>query len=90
MVKKGFVVNVQSKAGEGSFITDDEYIQAGANIAESATQLYDSSNLIIKVNPPEIIEECKHEIDLMKKNTIFISFIQTTKDIDIVQKLQAK
>ena len=51
----------------------------------NGSRLYDASNLIIKVNPPVIIEEFKHEIDLMKKNTIFISFIQTTKDIDIVQ-----
>ncbi|MBT5077679.1 MAG: alanine dehydrogenase, partial [Candidatus Marinimicrobia bacterium] len=40
LVKKGFIVNVQSGAGGGSFILDDEYIDSGANIIATATELY--------------------------------------------------
>ena len=89
LVKKGFVVNIQSGAGRGSFISDDEYIESGANIAPTASELYNSSDLVLKVNPPEMNEqEGKHEADLMKSGSAFISFIQTTKDIDEVKKLQ--
>ena len=89
LVKKGFVVNIQSGAGGGSFFSDDEYIQAGANIIPTASELYDSSDLVLKVNPPEMNnQEGKHEVDLMKSGSAFISFIQTTKDIDEVKKLQ--
>jgi len=89
LVKKGFVVNIQAGAGGGSFISDDEYIESGANIILTASELYNSSDLVLKVNPPEMNEqEGKHEADLMKSGTAFISFIQTTKDIDEVRKLQ--
>ena len=89
LVKKGFVVNIQAGAGGGSFISDNEYIESGANIVPTASELYHSSDLALKVNPPEMNEqEGKHEVDLMKMGSAFISFIQTTKDVDEVRKLQ--
>jgi NAD(P) transhydrogenase subunit alpha len=89
LVKKGFVVNVQAGAGEGSFISDNDYIESGARIISNASELYVSSELVLKVNPPEMNnQEGKHEVDLMKSGSAFISFIQTTKDLDEVKKLQ--
>ncbi len=90
-VKRGFNVNVEMGAGMGSFFSDDDYIQSGANIISTAKELYDSADLVIKVNPPEMNnEEGKHEAELMKSKSVFISFIQTTKDVDEVKKLQEK
>ena len=54
LVKKGFIVNIQSGAGRGSFISDDEYIESGANIISSAEELFSSSDLVLKVNLPEM------------------------------------
>ena len=89
LVKKGFVVNIQTGAGGGSFISDDEYIESGANIISSTEELFSSSDLVLKVNLPEMNDKLgKHEADLMKSGSAFISFIQTTKDIDEVRKLQ--
>ena len=91
LVKKGFQVNIQSGAGLRSFFSDEDYVNSGANVISTAKELYDSADLVIKVNPPEMNnEEGKHEAELMKSKSVFISFIQTTKDVDEVKKLQEK
>ena len=91
LVKNGFEVKIQSDAGKGSFISDADFKESGAEIYNSVSELYSSSDIILKVNPPLMNEEIgKHEIDMMKENSIYISFIQTTKDIQEVKKLQEK
>ena len=91
LVKKGFTVKIQAGAGEGSFISDNEYMEAGASIISTASELYASSDLVLKVNLPEMNEqEGIHEVELMKSGSAFISFIQTTKDLDEVKRLQNK
>ena len=49
LVKKGLAVNIQTGAGSGSFISDDEYIESGANIVSSAEELFSLSDLIISM-----------------------------------------
>ena len=91
LVKNGFEVKIQSDAGKGSFISDADFKESGAEIYNSVSELYSSSDIILKVNPPLMNEEIgKHEVDMMKENSIYISFIQTTKDIQEVKKLQEK
>ena len=91
LVKKGFQVNIQSGAGLRSFFSDEDYVNSGANVISTAKELYDSADLVIKVNQPEVNnDEGKHEVDLMKSQSLFISFIQTTKDLDVVKKLRDK
>jgi alanine dehydrogenase len=49
----GHEVLIQSKAGEGSAITDREYIQAGAAIVEKAGDVWRRADLIAKVKEPQ-------------------------------------
>ncbi|MGI0037032.1 MAG: hypothetical protein ACRD99_01580 [Nitrososphaera sp.] len=48
-VMSGTKVIVESQAGDRSGFTDDEYSAAGAQIANSAKELYSGSDLIVKV-----------------------------------------
>jgi NAD(P) transhydrogenase subunit alpha len=87
MEKKRSIVKIQAGASKGSFISDDDYIESGEKIITSVSDLYGSSELVLKVNPPEMNnEEGKHEVDLMNSGCALISFIQTTKDLDEVKK----
>ena len=45
----GHSVFVETKAGEGSGFSDDEYINAGAKIAKNPKELYEKAVLIVKV-----------------------------------------
>lgn len=49
----GHEVLVETQAGTGSSITDDEYAEAGAIIVEQAAEVWSKSDLIVKVKEPQ-------------------------------------
>ena len=52
LVRRGHSVIVQDKAGQGSGFSNDEYIQAGATIAQTADEVWQRANMVIKVKEP--------------------------------------
>jgi alanine dehydrogenase len=52
----GHEVLVETKAGEGSSLTDREYMQAGAAIVQSAAHVWDKADLVVKVKEPQTAE----------------------------------
>lgn len=92
-VKLGFEVMVETTAGAGIFVDDDQYQNAGAVIAADAVEVYEKSDIILKVKEPLFNEQFNtHEIDMMKKNTILITFLHpaTPSNHKGVKKLQEK
>ena len=83
--KFGFSVIVESGAGTFSHISDDILKESGAEIVINATEIYQKSDIILKVNPPTF-----EEIDIIKEGSLLVSFIQTTKEKEVVRKLQSK
>ena len=49
-------VIVETHAGEGSSITDREYMQAGAEIAQNAADVWRKADLVVKVKEPQPAE----------------------------------
>ena len=86
--KKGIDVLVEFGAGEKSFISNAQYEEAGATIVDK-DKLYSKSDMIIKVNSP-IVNEHVNECDSLKEESSFISFFQTTRELDAVKELQKK
>ena len=86
MVAHGHRVIVESKAGNGSNFSDNEYIHAGAEIAEDSRRLYKEANIIMKVAPPSLAE-----IELMQTGQTLISALQlSTQPKNSLQKLMDK
>jgi alanine dehydrogenase len=52
----GHEVLVQTQAGEGSSITDREYMQAGAAIVQTAAEVWRKADLVVKVKEPQKAE----------------------------------
>jgi alanine dehydrogenase len=52
----GHEVLVETHAGEGSSLTDREYMQAGANILDNAGAVWGQADLIVKVKEPQAAE----------------------------------
>lgn len=50
--KRGHTVIVQRGSGEGSNISDDAYVAAGAQLATSAQEVYQRAQLVLKVKEP--------------------------------------
>ena len=85
LIDSGLTVYVESGAGNESCFSDQDYIEAGAQIKEDAKSTLNEANLILKVVPPTL-----DEIELFPNDTIFISFFQTTNETKTVLKLRDK
>lgn len=68
---KGFhVVLVQSGAGAGASIPDEEYQAAGATIVAGAAELYGQSQIVLKVRGPE-----SGELSMMRKDAVLLGLL---------------
>lgn len=52
LVARGHEVFVQKTAGEGSGILDDEYVRMGAKILDTADEVWNVADMIVKVKEP--------------------------------------
>ena len=78
--KKGYEFFVESDAGLLSNYSNEDYTSAGAKIVEKP-EIF-SCELICKVNSPS-----DEEILNLNSGTLFVSLLQTIKEIDCVKKL---
>jgi alanine dehydrogenase len=53
LTRSGHRVVIETGAGLGSGITDEQYLEAGAQIAPSAAEVYGHADLIVKVKEPQ-------------------------------------
>ena len=91
LVKNGFQVSVQSGAGEGSYISDSAYEEAGATVAVDPAGMYFAANVVLKVQPPIRNEALdKHEADLLPKNSLLITFLQPHRNLGLIEKLRER
>ena len=58
LVSRGHQVMIETMAGEGIGISDENFQQAGANIVADADTVFQKADMIIKVKEPQEIE-CK-------------------------------
>ena len=90
LVKLGFEVCIERDAGRGGSFPDGEYEAAGAKVVD-AEELWKESEILLKVQPPEMNEELKkHEADLLKEGAFLISFLWPAKNQELVEKLRAR
>ena len=84
LIKAGITVQVEKDAGLNSYISNNDYKEAGAQIIESAAALYTNADIILKVQTPDI-----EEISQFKPGTVSISFLQTTRATNLVRAMAA-
>tara|TARA_B100001079_G_scaffold133182_1_gene114031 strand:- start:363 stop:1499 length:1137 start_codon:yes stop_codon:yes gene_type:complete len=85
LIDNGLQLRVQSAAGETSFHSDQAYKDAGAEITPDVTSTLNGANIVLKVSPLTL-----DEVDALDEGSIYVSLLQTTKEIDLVKKLTAK
>lgn len=93
LVNDGLTVLVEKGAGQGAFFDDDAYEAAGATIYEEAKDIFAKAGVIFKVKEPQFNEQYKlHEIDLMHKGQILITFIHPASPVNhkMVKEMAAK
>jgi NAD(P) transhydrogenase subunit alpha len=85
LLKQGFEVLVEKSAGERSNYADSAFEEAGARLISSAKELYNLAQIILKVQPPTL-----DEIELMREETVTLSYLWPAQNQDLLEKLAAK
>ena len=85
LVKKKFSVFVESGAGLNSMISDEQFEGAGAVIVANQKTLYDTSDVIFKVQPPLF-----NEIEMLKDGSAFIGFLSPFTNLEAVRLFAQK
>ncbi len=85
LIKLGFEVTVETKAGADANFSDQDYKAAGASVSRTASSLYGKSDIIFKVRAPS-----EEEVALLKDGTVLVSFIWPAQNPDLMDKLAAR
>lgn len=85
LIKQGFEVQIEKGAGKASTYSDSSYEDAGAKIVNTASELYSSSDIVLKVQAPS-----EAEIDQMNEGTVTLSYLWPAQNQDLLKKLADK
>lgn len=82
LVQDGNELFVETTAGEGIGVSDEEYIAAGATILPSLESVFEKSTMIIKVKEPQPVE-----IALLRPHHILYTYLHLAADKDLTEGL---
>src|SRR5665213_524396 len=89
--KLGFAVLIEPGAGALSDFPEARYSEAGCKIARDARDVWDSSDIILKVRAPEKNPVLGlDEVDLLSEGKTLISFIAPAQNGDLLKRLAAR
>jgi len=75
LVDEGHEVFVETNAGMGIGMMDQDYIDAGASILSTSEEVFDISELIVKVKEPQL-NECK----MLKTGQVLFTYLHLAAD----------
>ncbi|MGM0420835.1 MAG: alanine dehydrogenase [Bacillota bacterium] len=81
----GHEVLVQTNGGVGSGISDEEYIQAGAEMVDSPAEIFERADMVMKVKEP-LEEEYKY----FKKDLILFTYLHLAAEERLTKELMAE
>ena len=85
LCQAGHEVLIEKGAGEGSGIPDRAYQQAGAERTDSLEEIYERSDMVVKVKEP-----LPEEYPFFKKNQIIFTFLHLAAEPDLTTVLCSK
>ncbi|GAB2572136.1 alanine dehydrogenase [Leucobacter ruminantium] len=80
LTRRGHQVLVQSGAGLGSAITDEEYAAAGAKIVDGADGVWADADMILKVKEP-----IASEYDKLRKGQVLFTYLHLAADKQLTE-----
>ena len=82
LIENGHTVYVQNNAGNGSGYSDKDYLSVGAEVLKTIEEVYDVSEMIIKVKEP-----LKREYSLIKEGQIIYTFFHFASSIELTNAM---
>jgi alanine dehydrogenase len=81
-VAHGHTVLVEKAAGEGSSFPDSEYVRAGAEMIDSADEVFARADMIVKVKEPQAVE-----IARLRPGQILYTYLHLAPDFEQTEGL---
>jgi len=75
LTRNGHSVLVETNAGVGAGFSDQDYINAGAAIAETAPEVFATSDMIVKVKEPQAIER-----KMLREGQLLFTYLHLAPD----------
>jgi len=85
LVNYGHIVVIEKLAGQGSGISDADYLEAGAKILPDNTSVYAEADMIMKVKEP-----LPQEFPLFKENQILFTYLHLAPEPELTKMLIEK
>ena len=82
LVEHGHEVVVQAGAGEGSSISDADYVSQGAEILPDAAAVFGAAEMIVKVKEPQA-----PEVALLEPRHLLFTYLHLAPDADLTRGL---
>ena len=82
IVKEGHEILIQKNAGANIGFLDEQYIQSGAKIIDSAEDVYKSSEMIVKVKEP-----IPEEYNFLREDLTLFTYLHLAGDAENAKKL---
>ena len=82
LVENGHKVLVERSAGEGSGISDEEYLQVGAEVRKSVKAVFEEAEMIVKVKEP-----LPQEYDLLHEGQILFTYLHLASSLQLSKAL---
>ena len=83
-IKHGHEVMVETRAGEGIGVSDEEYAKIGAQIIDSPEEIFSSAELIVKVKEPQAGERA-----MLREGQVLFTYLHLAPDPEQTKDLIA-
>jgi NAD(P) transhydrogenase subunit alpha len=85
LVKSGLEVVVERGAGTSAGVSDEDYREAGATIANNASEARSGAGMLVHINPPSIA--APDELAGLQRGAVLVSFLNPLGDPALVRRL---
>ena len=82
LVSEGHEVLVENNGGFEAGFENDQFVKAGAKIAKSAADIFNDSDIIVKVKEPQ-----KVEVDMIRENQIIYTYLHLAAAKELTEGL---
>lgn len=81
----GHDVYVQKTAGEGSGFTDEQYVKAGAQLLDTADDVWKTGDMIVKVKEP-----IAPEYPRMRENQLLFTYLHLAPEFELTKQMMER
>src|SRR3954462_2812532 len=85
LVNAGHEVFVQKSAGEGSGFTDEQYVKAGGKTLDTADEIWETGDMIVKVKEP-----IAPEYPPTRENPVLFTYLPLAPELELTKQMMER